>query len=150
MRGKFHPQLCADSVSFIRDPLFSTGYDYKIAKILCNEMLRIYLNKKMHSIEKHVTMNKDRALLPFNNLKWTGSKVAAVELGYALESSKLINRGNADIKEIMLLIETCFNIDLGDYYRTYISIKQRKKDRTPFLQSLIDSLNKRMNDDDSK
>ena len=36
VRGKFHPQLCADSVSFIRDPLFSTGYDYKIAKILCN------------------------------------------------------------------------------------------------------------------
>ncbi len=113
-------------------------------------MLRIYLNKKMNSLEKQIIIDKNRASLPVSNLKWTGSKVAAVELGYALESSRFINRGNADIKEIMLLIETCFNIDLGEYYRTYISIKQRKKDRTPFLQSLMDSLNKRMDEDDSK
>ena len=26
---------------------FSTEYDYKIAKILCNEMLRIYLNQRL-------------------------------------------------------------------------------------------------------
>lgn len=150
LRGKSHIHLCVDSEQFIRDPLFSTGYDYKVALIICNEMLRIYLNKKMNSLEKQIIIDKNRASLPVSNLKWTGSKVAAVELGYALESSRFINRGNADIKEIMLLIETCFNIDLGEYYRTYISIKQRKKDRTPFLQSLMDSLNKRMDEDDSK
>ncbi|NDW08631.1 RteC domain-containing protein [Dysgonomonas sp. 520] len=143
-------KLCMDSIYYVIDTDFSPGYDYKVAKINCNEMLRIYLIKKMNGIEKQMTINKNRAVLPFNNLKWTGSKVAAVELGYALESSRFINRGNADIKEIMLLIETCFNIDLGEYYRTYISIKQRKKDRTPFLQSLIDSMTKRMDDDDSK
>lgn len=150
LRGKFHLQLCSDSAQFIRDPLFSTGYDYKVAKIICNEMLRIYLNKKMHSLEKQIVIDKNRASLPVSSLKWTGSKIAAIEMGYALEASKYINRGNADIKEIMLLIETCFNIDLGEYYRTYISIKGRKKDRTPFLKHLIESLMKRMDEDDSK
>lgn len=33
--------LCLDSVVFIIDKEFSTGYDYKVAKILCNEMLRM-------------------------------------------------------------------------------------------------------------
>lgn len=113
-------------------------------------MLRIYLNKKMHSLEKQIVIDKNRASLPVSSLKWTGSKIAAIEMGYALEASKYINRGNADIKEIMLLIETCFNIDLGEYYRTYISIKGRKKDRTPFLKHLIESLMKRMDEDDSK
>lgn len=150
LRGKVHHQLCADSAQFIRDPLFSTGCDYKVAKIICNDMLRIYLNKKINSLEKRIVIDKNRASLPVSNLKWTGSKVAAIELGYALEASKYINRGNADIKEIMLLIETCFNIDLGDYYRTYISIRGRKKDRTPFLKSIIEALNKRMDEDDSK
>lgn len=150
LRENFCHKLCSDSIQFIRDPLFSTGYDYKIAKIISNEMLRIYFNKKMNILEKQTLIEKNRAIIQPSNLKWTGSKVAAVELAYALESSRYINRGNADIKEIMLFIETCFNIDLGEYYRTYVAIKQRKKDRTPFLQSLIDSLHKRMDEDDSK
>lgn len=150
VRGKTRLQLCTDSWQFIRDPDFSTGYDYKVAKILANEMLRIYLNQKILGLEKQSQINKDRAVLPLNNLKWTGSKVAAIELGYALHSCKSVNRGNADIKEIMIFIETMFNIDLGDYYRTYIAIRERKKDRTPFLNSLIDNLMKRMDEDDTK
>jgi len=150
VREKFNPQLCADSVQFIHDPLFSTGYDFKVAKIICNEMLRIYLNKKILRLDKLAIINKNRPSLPCGNFKWTGSKVAAIEFGYALHSSKALNRGNADIKDIMMFLETCFNVDLGDYYRTYIAIKSRKKDRTPFLNSLIESLIKRMDEDDAK
>lgn len=150
LRGKSCYEICADSTYFIRDPLFSTGYDYKVAKINCNEMLRIFLNKKMNSIDKLSLINKNRSAFPASNLKWTGSKVAAVEFGYSLHSSPAINRGSADIKDIMLFIETYFNIDLGDYYRTYVAIKNRKRDRTPFLNSLINSLIKRMNEDDAK
>lgn len=149
-RGKFSYDLCVESFHFIIDSDFSTGYDYKVAKIICNEMLRIYQNKKIINIERQNTLNKNRISFASSNLKWTGSKIAAVELGYALQACKALNRGNADIKEIMVFIETCFNIDLGEYYRTYISIKDRKKDRTPFLNSLIDSLMKRMDEDDSQ
>lgn len=148
VRGKSCPQLCADSSQYIRDPLFSTVYDFKIAKIISNEMLRIYLNKKLLRLEKQMTIDKNRALLPVGNLKWTGSKVAAIEFGYALHACPAINRGHTDIKDIMLFIETFFNIDLGDYYRTYIAIRGRKKDRTAFLNSLIDGLIKKMDEDD--
>jgi hypothetical protein len=72
-----------------------------------------------------------------------------VEIGYGIEASKFLNRGNADIKEIMIVLETVFNIDLGEYYRTYISIKERN-DRTKYLRQIIENLEKRMDDDDNR
>jgi len=149
-RNKRSLQLCLDSVHFIMDSSFSTGYDFKIAKIICNEMLRIYLNKKMHSFEKQQFIDKKRAAISIGDLKWTGSKTALVEIGYSFEASRFVNRGHADIKEIMLAFEIMFNIDLGEYYRTYISIKDRKIDRTKYLNILIERLLKRMDEDDSK
>ena len=148
VRGKSDLELCVDSAQYILDPLFSTGYDYKVSKIICNEMLRIYLNKRKNSLEKLVTIKRNRELFPSTNLKWTGSKADATELGYSLRDSGAINNGNVDIKEIMNFIEVNFDIDLGDYYRTYVALKSRKKDRTPFLNRLIESLIRRMERDD--
>jgi hypothetical protein len=148
VRGTFCPTLCVDSQQFVQDALFSTAYDYKVAKILANEMLRIYLNKRLLHLTKctHLPNNQKNSEQPA--LKWTDSKVAAIELGYAIHSAGVLNNGNADIREIMSLFEIIFGIDLGDYYRTYIAIKSRKKERTVFLKMLIDNLTKRMDDDD--
>lgn len=150
VRGKWNRDLCADSAKYILDPLFSTGYDYKVAKIICNEMLRIYLNKKKNSIEKQVLIHKNREMIPVNTLKWTASKTDIIEMGYALYSSGVINHGNVDVKAIMNFLEASFNIDIGDYYRTYIAIKSRKKDRTPFLNKLMENLIRKMDKDDSE
>ena len=150
VRGQSSPELCIDSVQFIHDPVFSTGYDYKAAKIICNEMLRIYLNQKMQTIEKQIVISKNRSKFPENDLKWTASKIAAIELGYSLHSSAVFNNGNIDVKEVMSFLEICFNIDLGDYYRAYVTMKNRKKDRTIFLNELIESLIKKMDKDDSE
>lgn len=50
----------------------------------------------------------------------------------------------------MNLLGAMFNIDLGDYYRGYITLKNRKKDRTLYLKTLIEKLLKRMEEDDEK
>ena len=39
------------------------------------------------------------------------------------------------------------DIDLGDYYRTYIALKNRKKDRTAFLRHLVECLERRMDEE---
>ena len=54
----------------------------------------------------------------------------------------------ADIKEIMTYIEASFKIDLGDYYRAYLTIRERKRDKTSFLSNLIEKLLRKMKDDD--
>lgn len=147
VRGKLNIRLCVDSPQFIRDPEFSTGYDYKVAKILANEMLRIYLNKRLQDLDKHLSILSQGQYSGKNSIRWTAPKSAAVELGYALYASGVLNKGNINIQEIMLLLQKVLNIDLGDYYRTYVAIKSRKKDRTSFLKLLIESLEKRMDEE---
>lgn len=71
----------------------------------------------------------------------------AIEWGYGLFAAKTLNYGNATIKEVMAFVETAFDIELGDYYRTYLSLKNRKKDRTAFFTFIMEQLQKRMDDD---
>ena len=149
VRGHIDFKLCPNCIPYDRDPEFSTCYDHKAAQILANDMLCIYLNKKLHGVDKQVIIAKSRSFLPEHRFRWTATKIAAVELGYAIYAAGVLNNGQADIKEIMTFMEASFQIDLGDYYRTYITMKDRKKDRTSFLNSLIKSLLKKMDEDDN-
>lgn len=147
VRGKADLRLCTDNAQFDKDPNFSTGYDYKVAKIIANEMLRIYLNKRLVKLgtNNQIEDNLQRCFkYPF---RFTGKKSYLIELGYSLVSSGDINNGNVEIKEMMNFLSTIFHIDLGDYYASYIAMKERK-DRTAYLHHLIDNLVKRMNEDD--
>lgn len=145
-RGKLNLRLGIDSSQFINDTTFSTGYDYKVAKILSNEMLRIYPNKKLQQIDTQSANSNENKLSAQRN-KWTSTKSAAIELGYAIYAARVIDNGNADIRDIMSVIQNILGIDLGDYYRTYIAIKSRKKDRTAFLRYLADCLERRMDEE---
>lgn len=150
VRGKADIRLCCDSFQCDRDPMFSTGYDYKVAKILANEMLQIYLNKRIMNLSQSEDISKkviSKMAFPAN---WTGNKIFLIELGYSLYVAGDINNGNITVKEIMNLLGTMFNIDLGDYYRGYIALRNRKKDRTLYLKTLIEKLLKRMDEDDDK
>lgn len=128
-----------------RDPKFYTNGDACFASIKANDMLYVYLTDKISSITNE---KETPSTLTTHKLKWTDSKIAAVELGYALYSKGVLNNGEADIKDIMHFIESVFDIDLGDYYRSYLSIRERKKDKTVFLNGLIDGLSKKMTEDD--
>ena len=83
-----------------------------------------------------------------SNLFWTGSKTELIELIYALQSSGAINSGTANIKELASLFEQVFNIDLGNYYHTFIEIRARKCSKTKFLDALIEVLRKRLEESD--
>lgn len=146
VRGNVDPKLCTDSSRFNSDLNFSTVYDFKVAKIIAHEMLRIYLNRRLKMIEDpalFVDTKKGRRT-------WTGQKNALIELGYSLYASGDIDHGNIDVKEIMDTLGEAFNVDLGEYYRTYIALRERKKDRTAYLNTLIEKLTKKMDEDDLK
>ncbi|WP_279136335.1 RteC domain-containing protein [Parabacteroides johnsonii] len=150
VRGKSDLRLCTDSAQFDKDPNFSTGYDYKVAKIIANEMLRIYLNKRLVKLETNAQVEDNLQKCLKYPFRFTGKKVFLIELGYSLVSSGDINNGNVEIKEMMNFLGTVFQVELGDYYAAYIAMKERKKDRTAYLSRLQDSLVKRMDEDDSK
>ena len=141
-------KLCHNCGMFDKDPLFSTCCDHRVAKMLAYDMLEIYLQQRLQELERKEVIENSRTSLPDNPFLWTGTKIAAIELGYAIYAAGVLNNGNADIKEIMTYIEASFKIDLGDYYRTYLAIRERKKDKTSFLTNLINKLLQKMDEDD--
>ena len=143
LRGKHDIKLSLDTYYFEADHNFTTSHDYKVAKIIANDLIQVYL-------EDQLSNNNQRKLLETPPLNWTGSKTSLIELIYSLHSQGSIDNGNADIKIIAKTFENIFNIDLGDFYHSYLELKGRKINRTKFLDSLRDALIKRMDEQDEK
>lgn len=93
-------RICTDSSHIDKDPLYSTGYDFKVAKIITNELLKIYLTNRLQELERIVQRKADNGQVVETILRWTGSKRALVELIYALEANGDFNKGTAILKEI--------------------------------------------------
>ncbi|REC62241.1 tetracycline regulation of excision, RteC [Chryseobacterium pennae] len=142
VRSKYDIKLSLDTFYFEADHSFSTSHDYKVAKIMANDLIQVYLEDQLHNT---VYRNKSTEQPKLN---WTGSKTALIELIYALHSQGVLDNGNADIKIIAKTIERAFNVDLGDFYHTFMEIKSRKINRTKFLDSLRERLLKKMDEED--
>lgn len=149
VRGKYDIRLTLDTFYFETDPLFSTSHDYKVAKIIANDLLQVHLEDAISSLERKES-NMGTQDFPKAKLTWTDQKTALIELLYALHAQGTFDNGKADIKDIAGYFENIFNIDLGDYYRSFMEIRLRKTGRTKFLNSLVQSLTKRMDEAEDK
>lgn len=149
LRRKHDIRLTVDSFFFEADERFCTSHDFKVAKILAHDRLQVYLEGELSNLNRNET-NMITQDLPTVKLLWTESKTAMIELIYALYVQGAIDNGKADIKDIAATFEQLFNVDLGDYYRTYLEIRVRKTGRTKFLDSLKQSLIKRMDEADDR
>jgi hypothetical protein len=126
---------------------FCTSRDMLLGKVIGFENLVNYLQNKLFTLQNPSTMHIPE-IHKNTKLKWTSSKVALTELIYALHSSGAINSGAADINELASVAERIFNVELGDYYRTFLEIRSRKINRTKYIDNLKESLIKRMQDSD--
>lgn len=140
VRGKHDIKLSLDTFYFEADHNFSTSHDYKVAKIIANDLIQVYLEDQLHN-----TVYRDKSIDP-PKLNWTASKTALTELIYALHSQGVFDNGNVDIKVITKIFASTFNIDLGDFYHTFMELKSRKMNRTKFLDNLRDAIIKKMDE----
>jgi hypothetical protein len=147
LRGKFDIKLALDSYYFETDTSFATSHDFKVATILANDLIQLYLENQLLMLENNEYSEKSQRK-PNVKMTWTGSKVALVELMYALHTEGVFNNGAADLKEIAEYFEYIFDIDLGQYRRVFLEIRARKSDKTKFVTTLNDHLLKRMEDSD--
>ena len=143
IRGKFDIKLALDSYYFETDASFATSHDFKVATILANDLIQLYIENQLVAIEKKETLENSQHE-PNIKMAWTGSKVALTELLYALHTEGVFNNGAADLKDIAEYFEHTFNIDLGQYRRAFLEIRARKSDKTKFLTTLNHQLLKRM------
>lgn len=147
-RGKSDLRLPTESYHFFIDDQFATSQDSTVAMIMAYDMLIVYLKQEIEKLESNSHVNHNVMKNTSSKLFWTGNKTELIELIYALHSSGTINSGTADIKELATMFEQLFNIQLGNYYHTFIEIRARKSSKTKFLDKLTDSLNRRFEDSD--
>ena len=147
LRGEFDIKLALDSYYFESDMSFATSHDFKVATILANDLIELYIENQLIMLENKENTEKSQRK-PNVKMTWTGSKVALVELMYALHTEGVFNNGAADLKEIAEYFEHVFEIDLGQYRRAFLEIRARKSDKTKFLTTLNEGLLKRMENSD--
>ena len=127
------------------DLSFSTYYDNKIAYIIANELLYIYMLTKISPEE-----NPDLILLngeANKDISWTNSQNALIELIYALYASNSIAYGKIGIRKLALIFQVLFRTPLNDIHHSFHRMKTRAGSRTAFLDHLKISLEEYMDKD---
>ncbi|MBF6652950.1 tetracycline regulation of excision, RteC [Flavobacterium columnare] len=143
--GKINYYDSLSSYVFEIDSQFSTYYDYKVARIISNELLYNYLLTKINPNE-----NPDMILQKPENSKdifWTDSKNALIELIYALYAAGVISHGKISIRKISIIFQILFRIPLSDLHHAFHRMKTRSGSRTAFLDQLKISLEEYMDKD---
>lgn len=129
------------------DPMFSTVNSFKLGTILAYERLNTYLSESIYHLQ-HETAKPASSGISEVALPWTDKKAGLIEILYGIQSMGSLNNAHAELRQIANLLEAAFNVDLGNYSRTFQEIRIRKKSRTPFLDRMKEMLIKRMDEAD--
>jgi hypothetical protein len=114
------------------DLSFTTPADNLVAKLYAKEQI-------IEQLKKEIAKLKNGKSSTSLNYKWTENKIDLVELIYAIHTKASINSGNIELSEIASIFSQIFNEDLGNIYRIYAEIKNRKNP-TRYLDQLKDKL----------
>ncbi len=147
LRGNDNIGLLANTSHFYTDAEFSTSHDNAVAKILAYDLLLNHYTNELNELKKTTKKISNNAkLLESLSLSWTSNKIDLTELIYALIASGAVK---GDIKDLATAFEKIFDVDLGNYYRSFLEIRGRKEEPTRFLESLKLGLIKRMKEADN-
>ena len=130
------------STIYLDDSNFHTRKDTLLAQFKAYRELAIYLKNRL--------INPSDLKVPSQKhiLKWTGIKIELIELIYAIKASGSVKE-NTSIREIAIACEGLFDVDLGNYYRKFIELRNRKiVERTRYIDKLKSNLLDRMNEAD--
>ena len=149
IRGKHDIKLSLDTFYFEADHRFCTSHDYKVAKIIANDLVQVFLEDEISNLDRKELKTHSKAeALPKPTIFWTGSKVALIELMYALHAEGSLNNGKVELNAIADFLEKSFGIDLGQFNRSFLELRERKTGRTKYIDTLREKLIKRMDDAD--
>ena len=150
LRGKDKISLVSNTSHFYTDAEFSTSHDNSIAKIMAYDLLISHYSEELNNLRglSYGIPNKLNTLSNGERLGWTASKTDLIELIYALQASGAIKSGTAGIKEMACACEDIFELKLGNVYRTFLEIRERKIDQTKFIDRLKATLLRRMEETD--
>lgn len=137
-----------DSFYFERDPLFSASGDFRVAKILANDMLQQYLRKELEEIRigKSLVQTPD---IKLETPRWTEAKTGLIEVLYAWDAIGCINGGNISLSRMAAYAEQTFDVRLGNITRAFNEMKLRNRP-SAFIDRMKEALMKKIDDLEEK
>ncbi|HBL74285.1 MAG: RteC protein [Bacteroidetes bacterium GWF2_42_66] len=141
LRGKMDSEQYLETFYYELDPNFSTNYDFKVAKILSNDMLLAYLMQEIEQLDNNglASVHFD---FPATKLTWQGSKTELMEQLYSWDSARTF--GDVPLTQLSDYIQNVFNIRLDKNLSRAFSDMKIRNVPTPFLDKLKEALLRRM------
>lgn len=136
LRGTNLNTLTRHTTKQLDDPDFNTSHDSVAANIMAFDLFQKHLCPQPEFQKTHS--------IPKSKLKWTANRLDLVELIYALHASGALNYGEADLKDICEAFESMFQTKVGDLYRSFHDISNRKKQLVKFVNKLEEYLEKKI------
>ena len=141
LRGKRDMEQYLETFYYELDPKFTTNCDFKVAKILSNDMLSAYLMQEIELLQEK-GMRTNNYGFPATKKTWKGSKTELQEQIYAWDSAGTF--GDVPLTQLYDYIQNVFNIHLdANFSRAFGDMKIRNNP-TPFLDKLKEALLRRM------
>jgi hypothetical protein len=141
LRRKTDTEQYLETFYYELDPNFSTNYDFKVAKILSNDMLLAYLTHEMELLDNNGITSLPSGF-PLIKLTWRGTKTELMEQLYCWDSASTF--GNVPLTQLSDYIQNVFNIQLDKNLSRAFSYMKIRNVPTPFLDKLKDALLRRM------
>jgi RteC protein. len=148
---------CFDSLYFLRgqadteqymetfvhefDPNFSTNCDFKVAKILSNDMLSDYLTREIEALNDNNVVAGSFGFPAFK-FTWKGTKVELQEQILSWDSNSTF--GDVPFTQLHSYIQNVFNIQLDSHLSRILDDLKTRNNPTPFLDKLKNALLRRM------
>lgn len=141
LRGKTDTEQYLETFFYELDPDFSTNCDFRVAKILSNDMLLAYLMQEIERLDNN-GLNTVHFGFPATKLTWQGSKTELMEQIYSWDSAGTF--GDVPLTQLSDYIQNVFNIQLDKNLSRAFSDMKIRNVPAPFLDKLKDSLLRRM------
>lgn len=141
MRGKKDLEQYLETFFYELDPKFTTNCDFKVAKILANDMLSAYLMQQVEYLHDK-GMRSGNFGYPVTKKRWEGSKAELQELIFALDSAGSFK--GVPFSQLYDYIQVVFNIRLDSNFSRAFSDLRIRNTPAPYLDKLKEALLRKM------
>ena len=142
LRGQADTEQYMETFSHEFDPNFSTNCDFKVAKILSNDMLSDYLTREIEALNENNNIIVSPFGFPAIKLTWKGTKAELQEQILSWDSDGAF--GDVPYTQLHSYIQNVFNIQLDSQLSRVLDDLKTRNTPTPYLDKLKKALLRRM------
>lgn len=142
LRGQSDTEQYMETFSHEFDSNFSTNCDFKVAKILANDMLSGYLEREIEALNDNNTIIMGSFGFPAVKLTWKGTKAEFQEQILAWDSAATF--GDVPFTQLHVYMQNVFNIQVDSKLSRVIDDLKTRNEPTPFMKKLKNLLLRRM------